>query len=183
MRWSSRYVNECKNRKVLVCECNWLLHFGLTNSPATFQTMMDRIFEELITEGTIVVYINNILIFTNTLEQHQEVTHWVLQLLCKHNFFLKPKKCEFEQMKVEYLRVVISHNSVKMDPVEATRVMECLLWLLRRKCSHFWGLSIFIVNSLKASLIMHVLCLTSFGMKLTGNGVPTNNPPLTPWNR
>jgi hypothetical protein len=47
--------------------------FGLTNSLATFQTMMDGIFEELIMEGIVVVYLDNILIFTGTIEEHQEI--------------------------------------------------------------------------------------------------------------
>ena len=51
-----------------------VMFFGLTNSLATFQTMMDRIFEELITEGQVVVYLDDILIFTNILEEHQKIT-------------------------------------------------------------------------------------------------------------
>ena len=51
-----------------------VMFFGLTNSPATFQTMMNDIFRELVAEGTVVVYIDDILIFTETLEQHREVT-------------------------------------------------------------------------------------------------------------
>ena len=58
-----------------------VMFFGLTNSLATFQTMMNDIFQELVTEGTVVVYIDDILIFTETLEQHWEVTHQVLKLL------------------------------------------------------------------------------------------------------
>ena len=58
-----------------------VMFFGLTNSPATFQTMMDGIFEELIMEGIVVVYLDDILIFTRTLEEHQEVVHKVLDLL------------------------------------------------------------------------------------------------------
>jgi len=48
-----------------------VMYFGLTNSPATFQTMMDDIFEELISEGNVVVYLDDILIFTDNLEQHR----------------------------------------------------------------------------------------------------------------
>ena len=51
-----------------------VMFFGLTNSLATFQTMMDNIFEELIAEGIVVVYLDNILIFTETIDEHQEVT-------------------------------------------------------------------------------------------------------------
>src|SRR5271156_4248382 len=94
------------------------MFFSLTNSPATFQTMMDGIFDELIANGIVVVYLDDILIFTKSLEEHREVTRKVMDLLRKHNLFLKPEKCEFERQVVEYLGVVISKNSVKMDPAK-----------------------------------------------------------------
>jgi len=94
------------------------MFFGLCNSLATFQTMMDDIFNDLIMEGVVVVYLDDILIFTETLEEHQRVTRRVMELLQKHNLFLKPKKCEFEKTEVEYLGVIISQNSIKMDPVK-----------------------------------------------------------------
>ena len=50
-----------------------VMFFGLTNSPAIFQTMMDAIFEDLISEGVVVMYLDNILIFAKTLEEHQKV--------------------------------------------------------------------------------------------------------------
>ena len=52
-----------------------VMFFGLTNSPATFQTMMDGIFKDFISEGVVVVYLDDILIFTKTLEEHQKVVH------------------------------------------------------------------------------------------------------------
>ena len=51
-----------------------VMFFKLINSSATFQIMMDKIFEELITEGQVVVYLDDILIFTNTLEEHKKIT-------------------------------------------------------------------------------------------------------------
>jgi hypothetical protein len=51
-----------------------VMFFGLTNSPATFQTMMNDTFEELISEGVVVVYLDDILIFTETIDKHQKVT-------------------------------------------------------------------------------------------------------------
>ena len=73
-----------------------VMFFSLTNSPATFQTMMNDIFRELIVEGVVVVYLDDILIFMETLEQHWEVTRQVLKLLKENQLFLKPDKCEFE---------------------------------------------------------------------------------------
>jgi transposase InsO family protein len=101
-----------------------VMFFGLTNSPATFQTMMNDIFRDLVTEGVVVVYLDDILIFTESIEQHREVTRRVLKLLEEHQLFLKPDKCDFEQTKVEYLGVIISHNSVEMDPVKVAGVAE-----------------------------------------------------------
>jgi hypothetical protein len=51
-----------------------VMYFGLTNSLATFQTMMNEIFQDLITEGVISVYLDDILIFTNSLEEHRWIT-------------------------------------------------------------------------------------------------------------
>jgi hypothetical protein len=51
-----------------------VMYFGLTNSPATFQTMMNEIFQDLITEGVVSVYLDDILIFTNSLEEHSQIT-------------------------------------------------------------------------------------------------------------
>jgi hypothetical protein len=56
-----------------------VMFFGLTNSPATFQTMMNDIFQDLISEGVVCVYLDDILIFTETMEEHDRVTHLVLE--------------------------------------------------------------------------------------------------------
>ena len=92
-----------------------VMFFGLTNSLATFQTMMDGIFKDLISEGMVVVYLDSILIFTKTLDEHRNIVHQVMELLQKHGLSLKPEKCEFEKTSIEYLGVVVSYDSVKMD--------------------------------------------------------------------
>ena len=101
-----------------------VMFFGLTNSPATFQTMMNDIFRDLILEGVVVVYLDDILIFTDTIKEHWAVTRRVMGLLQKYKLFLKLEKCEFEKTTVEYLGVVISHNSVEMDPVKVAGVAD-----------------------------------------------------------
>jgi len=55
------------------------MFFGLTNSPATFQTMMNNIFQDLIFEGVVCIYLDDILIFTETMEEYDRVTHLVLE--------------------------------------------------------------------------------------------------------
>jgi len=115
------------------------MFFGLCNSPATFQTMMDDIFNNLIMEGVVVVYLDNILIFTETLEEHQRVTQRVMELLQKHNLFLKPEKYKFKKTEVEYLGVIISQNSIKMDPVKVAGVMEWPTPSNRKEVQSFLG--------------------------------------------
>jgi hypothetical protein len=101
-----------------------VMYFGLTNIPATFQTMMNEIFQDLITEGVVSVYLDNILIFTNSLDEHHRITHLVLDCMHEHKLYLRPEKCEFEKTRIEYLGVIISHNKVEMDPVKIARVAD-----------------------------------------------------------
>jgi hypothetical protein len=120
-----------------------VMFFGLTNSPATFQTMMNDIFRELVMEGVVVVYLDDILIFTETIEEHRDVTRRVLELLQKHKLFLKPAKCEFEKTKVEYLGVVISHNSVEMDPAKIAGVTDWPAPTTKKEVQSFLGFTNF----------------------------------------
>ena len=128
-----------------------VMFFGLTNSPATFQTMMDGIFEDLISEGVVMVYLDNILIFTKTLEEHRKVVHWVLELLQQHGLSLKPEKCEFEKTSIEYLGVVASHNLVKMDPAKLARVAEWPTLSNKKEVQSFLGFTNFYQRFIEGS--------------------------------
>jgi hypothetical protein len=101
-----------------------VMYFSLTNSPATFQTMMNEIFQDLITEGVVSVYLDDILIFTDSLEDHRRIMRLVLDRMREHKLYLRPEKCEFEKTKIEYLGVIISHNKVEMDPVKIAGVVD-----------------------------------------------------------
>jgi len=101
-----------------------MMFFGMTNNLATFQTMMNDIFRTLIAEGVMVVYLDDILIFTETEEEHEQAVRRVLEVLAEHKLFLRPEKCEFHWKWIEYLGLVISENKVKMDPVKVTGVCD-----------------------------------------------------------
>jgi len=101
-----------------------VMFFGMTNSPATFQTMMNDIFRDLIAEGIMVVYLDDILIFTRMEEEHAKAIRRVLQVLQEHKLFLRPEKCKFCKEQIEYLGLVISENEVSMDPVKVAGVRE-----------------------------------------------------------
>src|ERR687896_2411396 len=82
-----------------------VMFFGLMNSPLTFQTMMNEIFQDLIAEGVVCIYLNEILIFSKTLAEHRRVTRLVLERLRQHHLYLKPEKCEFEKTQIEDVRL------------------------------------------------------------------------------
>ena len=115
------------------------MFFGLMNSPATFQTIMDAIFKDLIAEGVVVVYLDDILIFTKTLEEHHKVVLRALEILQQHNLSLKLEKCEFEKSSVEYLGVVISHNLVNMDLAKVAGVSKWPAPTNRKEVQSFLG--------------------------------------------
>ena len=96
----------------------------MTNSLATFQTMMNNIFQNLIVEGIVVIYLDDILIFTKTEEEHTQAVWQVLQVLQKNKLFLRLEKCEFCKEQIEYLGLVILENKVSMDLVKVTGVRE-----------------------------------------------------------
>jgi hypothetical protein len=101
-----------------------VMFFRLTNSPATFQTMMNEIFQDLIMEGVVCVYIDDILIFTRTLEEHRHISWLVMERLQKHKLYLRLDKCEFEQTQIEYLSLIISKGQAEMDPVKVAGVVD-----------------------------------------------------------
>ncbi len=99
-----------------------VMFFGLCNSPATFQSFMNMAFKDLIDSNHVVVYMDDILIFTDTLEELRILTHQVLQKIDEYDLFLKPEKCFFAQTTIEYLGLVISAGRVSMDPAKVTGI-------------------------------------------------------------
>ena len=101
-----------------------VMTFGLTNAPATFQSMMNYIFADLIAQGKVTVYLDDILIYTNDLETHRKDVQDVLQRLVKHDLYLKPEKCEFEVEETEYLGVIVGHGQIRMDPSKVQAILD-----------------------------------------------------------
>jgi len=86
--------------------------------------MINDIFQNLIVEGIVVVYLDNILIFTKTKKEHAQAVQQVLQILKENKLFLRLEKCKFYKQQIEYLGLVISKNKVSMDPVKVAGVQE-----------------------------------------------------------
>ena len=102
-----------------------VMFFGLTNSPATFQMMMNMIFAKEIAEGWLIVYMDDILVATkDDQEFHNQCVHWMLKKLKKHDLYLKLEKCIFDQKRIEFLGVILEGGMVQMDPAKVKGVAD-----------------------------------------------------------
>jgi len=100
------------------------MYFGLTNSPATFQTMMNYIYRDVILKHeshgtTIHVYMDDISIATRTnMTDHIAAVRDVLQVALVHDLYFKPEKCLFHAPSMDYLGVILEKGVTCMDPVK-----------------------------------------------------------------
>lgn len=100
-----------------------VMPFGLTNGLATFQSLMNVLFAELLRHG-VLIFMEDILVYSNTLEEHVVLLRKVFDILHANKFFIKRSKCLFAQPSVEYLGHVISAEGVATDPSKVQAVME-----------------------------------------------------------
>lgn len=100
-----------------------VMAFGLTNAPATFQSVMNLIFAALLRKG-VIVFMDDILIYSATLDQHVSLLQQVFEILRKHKFFIKLSKCSFAQKEIEYLGHTISNLGVATDKSKIAAVQQ-----------------------------------------------------------
>jgi hypothetical protein len=117
-RWKAAFVT---NRGLF--EPN-VMFFGLRNSPATFQAMMDDYFRDLTEKGWVVIYMDDILIHVHTKQDLEERTKLVLERLRKYDLYLKLEKCKFAAEEVDFLGMVITKDTVKMDPIKLAGIRD-----------------------------------------------------------
>ena len=112
---------------------------GLTNSPATFHTFMNHILRDKVVAGHVTVYLDDILIFADNLEEHQPIAKRILKILRKHKLYLRPKKCSFEKRSVDYLGTIVGNGELNMDPTKVSAVMEWPVPKNKRNIQSFNG--------------------------------------------
>lgn len=100
-----------------------VMPFGLTNAPATFQTLMNDIFRDLL-DQCVVVYLDDILIFSETKEEHDRHLRLVLDRLREHKLYANWEKCSFYLPEVEYLGFIVGHGQLKPNPELVRGVAE-----------------------------------------------------------
>jgi hypothetical protein len=108
----------------------WLvMPFGLTNAPAAFQRFMNDIFQDLL-DVSVIVYLDDILIYSENLEDHRKHVCEVLRRLRKHGLYARPDKCEFHSNSAEYLGYMLSPSGLTMAEDKIKTILD---WPTPRK--------------------------------------------------
>ena len=101
-----------------------VMFFGLTNSPATFQAMMSDLLRDLVVEEKVAVFIDDMMVATETEEGHDEIVEEVLRRLEENDLFVKPEKCVWKVRKVGFLGVIIGEDGIRIEKEKVQEVME-----------------------------------------------------------
>ena len=101
-----------------------VMFFGLTNSPATFQAMMNELLRDLINTGKVAVFIDDVIVGTEMEEGHDELVAEVVKRLEENDLYVKPEKCKWKVREVEFLGVVIGPEGIKMEKEKVKGVLE-----------------------------------------------------------
>ena len=108
-----------------------VMPFGLKNAPTAFQRFVNSILMDLL-DVSVVIYLDDILIYSQDLKSHLGHVREVLQCLRKHNLFAKPEKCEFHTTSTEYLRFCLSPNGLSMSAEKVKAISDWLeLWKVK----------------------------------------------------
>jgi len=139
-----------------------VLCFGLTNAPATFQAVMNDVLREVVRDGICLVYMDDILIFGKTAEEHKTHVRRVLELLQRHRLYANRKKCSFFQREVNFLGHVINADGVTVDPAKTAAVKDWPRPSSVAQVRSFLGLSNYFRKFLMgySNLVRHLTNLT-----------------------
>src|SRR5581483_9694113 len=125
--WQIEIEEEDKEKTAFVCsqglfEFN-VMPFGLTNAPATFQRAMNKTFREYI-DKFIAIYLDDIIIFSKTFQEHIQHVETVLKKLNEVNMMLKLKKCKWAENNIEFLGHIVGKDGIKPDPAKIEKIKK-----------------------------------------------------------
>ena len=134
-----------------------VMPFGLTNAPATFQVYVQDVLRDIL-DIVYVVYLDDILIFSHSQEEHNQHCHMVLERLHNGCLFANIEKCEFDRSNVEYLGYIISAEGIKMNPKKLSTIVDWPLPRSVKEVQSFLGFANFYRHFIKNySQIAHPL--------------------------
>lgn len=119
-----------------------VMPFGLANSPSVFQAFINDVFRDMLNHW-VIVYINDILIYSESYEDNVKQVRAVLQCLITHQLYAIAKKCEFHQETVPFLKYVISSGGVDMDDKKVQAVVNWSLPASLKELQRFLGFTNF----------------------------------------
>jgi len=118
-----------------------VMFFGLTNSLATFQAMMNELLRDLINTGKVAVFIDDVIVGMETEEGHDELVAEVIKRLEENDLYVKPEKCKWKVREVDFLGVVIGPEGIKMEKEKVKGVLEWLTPKCVKDIQKFLGLA------------------------------------------
>ena len=118
-----------------------VMFFGLTNSPATFQAMMNELLRDLINMGKVAVFNNDVIVGTKTEEGHDELVVEVVKRLEENDLYMKPEKYKWKVRKVEFLGVVIGPEGIRIEKEKVKGVLEWPIPKCVKDIQKFLGLA------------------------------------------
>ena len=118
-----------------------VMFFRMTNSPATFQAMMNEILRDLINKGKVAVFVDNILVGMETEEGHDEIVEEILRRLEENVLYVKPEKYIWKVRKIGFLGVIIGPNKIEMEKEKVDRVLSWLQLKNVKDVRKFLGLA------------------------------------------
>ncbi|KAK9395798.1 hypothetical protein NXF25_019159 [Crotalus adamanteus] len=119
-----------------------VMPFGLKGAPAVFMQTINAVLHEHLYHG-VLVYLDDILIYSKTMEEHIRLVREVLHKLLQAQLFVKLSKCEFHKTRIEYLGYKISASGIEMDPAKVKAVLEWQVPRTRRQLQSFLGFANF----------------------------------------
>ena len=118
-----------------------VMFFGLTNSPATFQAMINKLLRNIINTGKVVAFIDDVIVGTEMEEGHDELVAEVIKRLEENNLYVKPEKCRWKVREVGFLGVVIGPEGIKMEEEKVKGILEWLILKCVKDVQKFLGLA------------------------------------------
>ena len=118
-----------------------VMFFRLTNLLATFQAMMNELLRDLINTGKVVVFIDDVIVGTETEERHDELVAEIIKRLEENDLYVKPEKCKWKVREVGFLGVVIGPEGIKMEEEKVKGVLEWLTLKCVKDMQKFLGLA------------------------------------------
>jgi len=118
-----------------------VMFFRLTNSPVTFQAMMNKLLRDLINTGKVAAFIDDVIVGMEDEEGHDELVAEVIRRLEKNDLYIKLEKCKWKVREVEFLGVVIRPEEIKMEEEKVKGVLDWLTPKCVKDVQKFLGLA------------------------------------------